>query len=210
MPTLTQQQIRMYAAAAGLPDPDKMAAIAMAESSGRTDVVNSIGCVGLWQINQPVHVGSHPTWTVSWLKDPAHNAQAAKAIYDSQGYAAWESYTGPDGTGSDGPWQRYADGSDTSGGGTADAGQADFLEKIPGVSDVMQVASEVGRIAQATAKAANWISDPLNWLRIGYVAAGGVLLALGVTMAVKGQALTVASKTVGGALAAPVKKVGKR
>ena len=91
MPTLSQTQIAMYARAAGLPgDPDVWAAVAMAESSGRTDIVNSIGCVGLWQINQPVHVKRHPTWTVRWLSDPMNNAKAAKAIYASHAPQPWE------------------------------------------------------------------------------------------------------------------------
>lgn len=93
MATLTQSQIYAVAVITGLPQPKVMAAIAMAESSGRTDVVNSIGCVGLWQINQPVHVKAHPTWTKEWLKNPINNAIAAKEIYKSQGFQAWEVYT---------------------------------------------------------------------------------------------------------------------
>lgn len=208
MPTLTQGQIEVYARAAGFPDPAKMAAIAMAESSGRTDVVNSIGCVGLWQINQPVHVKRHPTWTVAWLKDPAHNAQAAKMIFDSQGLAAWEAYTGPDGKGDDGPWRQFDKGGSSSGSSSEDAEQAGWFDDVPVVSDVIEVAEQVGRIAQATAKAANWFSDPLNWLRIGYVMAGGVLVALGLTMVVKEQALGAASKQVGRALKGGAVKVG--
>lgn len=67
-----------------------MTAIALAESSGQTDVVNSIGCVGLWQINQPVHP---ELGTTDSLKNPANNAKAAGSILRSQGLTAWQTYT---------------------------------------------------------------------------------------------------------------------
>ena len=58
MATLTYDQLVQVARAGGLPgDADMWAAVAMAESSGRTDVVNSIGCVGLWQINVAIPTG---------------------------------------------------------------------------------------------------------------------------------------------------------
>lgn len=172
MPILTQSQIQMYAQSAGLTPADKWAAIAMAESSGNTDVVNSIGCVGLWQINQPVHVGSHPQWTVAWLKDPANNAKAAKVIAGSQGLSAWEAYTGPDGKGSDGPWQKYYKG----GTGTADATPALDLNPFGGVGDAVDGLS---KIAGDIESAGTWISTPYNWVRIGYVVAGAVLVIMG-------------------------------
>jgi hypothetical protein len=81
-------------------------AVALAESSGRYWVVNSIGCVGLWQINVPVH----KQWTTAAMKDPAQNAAAAMTLYNgakSAGrnpWSPWEAYTGPDGRGSDGPY----------------------------------------------------------------------------------------------------------
>lgn len=77
-------------------------AVALAESSGRYWVVNSIGCVGLWQINVPVH----KQWNTGDMKDPAKNAAAAMTQYKRAGnkWTPWEAYTGPDGRGSDGPY----------------------------------------------------------------------------------------------------------
>ena len=77
-------------------------AVALAESSGRYWIVNGIGCVGLWQINVPVH----PQYTTADMKVPAKNASAARAIYAGAGnkWTPWEAYTGPDGKGSDGPY----------------------------------------------------------------------------------------------------------
>lgn len=71
-------------------------AVALAESSGRTEVVNSIGCVGLWQINRPAHQPAHPGWTQSWLQNGANNATAAFSV--SAGGTNW------------GPWATYTSG----------------------------------------------------------------------------------------------------
>lgn len=51
MATLTMRQIASYCYAAGFRGNALItaSAIAMAESSGRTDVVNHLGCTGLFQ-----------------------------------------------------------------------------------------------------------------------------------------------------------------
>lgn len=231
MPTLTQGQIAQVARAGGLPgDPDVWAAVAMAESSGRTDVVNSIGCVGLWQINQPVHVRSHPTWTVKWLQNPVNNAKAAAVIYRAQGWSAWEAYTGPDGRGSDGPWRQYY----KKGVGATAAGWdplKDFWDdllgppergpgseeweedmgNLPGGGDLMpdlglgDVAQGIGTIAEAVQKTAVWLGNSQNWVRIGYVAGGGLLVALGLSIVAK----PVLQKTPAGRVVKAAKKATK-
>src|SRR3954447_16304819 len=96
MPTLSMDQIALHAQSAGLPNSQVAVAtaVAMAESSGNSDVVNSIGCVGLWQINQPVHVKTHPLWTREWLKNPANNARAMVELSGHGIYwRPWEAYT---------------------------------------------------------------------------------------------------------------------
>lgn len=213
MPTLTQQQIVQVARAGGLPgDPQIWAAVAMAESSGRTDVVNGIGAVGLWQINQPVHVKEHPTWTVAYLQNPVNNARAAATVYRKEGWNAWEAYTGPDGKGSDGPWRQFYKPSSSStvtpvfdwndpfnlwpdawgdapgslGGDTLnDWGNTDGSTSksiAPGISDV---ATGIGTIAEAVQKTAAWLGNSKNWVRIGYIAGGGVLVLLGLSIVAK-------------------------
>lgn len=201
MPVLTQPQIAQVARAGGLPgDPDVWSAIAMAESSGRTDVVNSIGAVGLWQINQPVHVRAHPTWTVRWLQNPVNNAKAAAVIYRGQGFQAWEAYTGPDGAGSDGPWRNYY--KKGSGGTVPVSWWDDFWDGFgegfdvgPGPEDLWDggmsndpgasigdVATGVGAIAEAVQKTAAWLGNSRNWVRVGYVVGGGLLVAMGLSI----------------------------
>lgn len=69
-----------------------MAAIAMAESSGYVGNVNSAdpngGSFGLWQIN-----GIHGYNTADLLSSPLYNAQAAVAVFNSQGLGAWSTFT---------------------------------------------------------------------------------------------------------------------
>lgn len=183
---LSRAEIKLITISAGL--PDLFVDVAMAESSGRTDVVNSIGCVGLWQINQPVHVKDHPTWTVAWLKNPQNNARAAKVLYGQSGMAPWVS--------SKAKW-----------GAAAGAGNSDGFQwsDVPGagavsgaVDTVGDVASGVATIAEGTAKTATWVSKASNWVRVGYVAGGALLVITGVGMVVALPALsTVVGATIG-------------
>jgi soluble lytic murein transglycosylase-like protein len=70
-----------------------MAAIALAESSGNPNATNaSTGAAGLWQIN-PVHAGE-PGIDFANIDDPTTNAQAAVAVYKSQGLCAWQTFSG--------------------------------------------------------------------------------------------------------------------
>ncbi len=87
-------------------EAEMMAAIAMAESSGRPDIINRVNAngtwdIGLWQINT-VHQGAFglPTCDkppvegplTEHLRDPANNARAAVKIRAAQGFKAWVSY----------------------------------------------------------------------------------------------------------------------
>lgn len=69
-----------------------MAAIAVAESGGRVNAkhrdANGTTDYGLWQINS-----SHGYNVKELTTDPAYNAQAAVAVYRSQGLTAWSTYT---------------------------------------------------------------------------------------------------------------------
>ncbi len=183
---LTQGQIKAIAISAGMKQPDLMAAIAMAESSGETTVVNSIGCVGLWQIH-PIHRQAHPTWTRAWLQNPVNNAIAAKAVYASQGLQAWEAYT-------NGAYKKYASGVvpavDIPGpaGGFAE-GDPDYQgETSPDYAgEIKRLADSVGTVAEGIGKGAVWISNPRNWVRVAYGLAGGALVVGGLLLVVGKQ-----------------------
>lgn len=238
MATLTQAQIAQVARAGGLPgDPDMWAAIAMAESSGNPEIINSIGCVGLWQINQPAHIKSHPQWTVKWLQNPVNNAKAAAVIFHQQGMDAWEAYTGPDGHGSDGPWKQYYKGGSASGGATNASWwdplyNLDPFGLVPGNPngsspgdpfggdppysggvDIAQGGAEaVGTIAEAVQKSAVWLGNARNWARVGYVAGGGVLVLLGLSIVAKpllnATPMGRMAKAAGGAVGSAAKRAG--
>ena len=94
---LSGPQIAAHARAVGLPEAavPTAVAVALAESSGRTDAVLSTSrehSVGLWQINTK----AHPQYSASALRDPAYNARAMAAI--SAGGTNWK------------PWATYTNG----------------------------------------------------------------------------------------------------
>lgn len=95
MPRYTALQIGQVAYAAGLRGDAlaKSIAIAIAESSGRTDVVNLIGATGLWQINEPVWRSADPAFTIEGLKDPQTNARAMMLISkNGTNWHPWSTY----------------------------------------------------------------------------------------------------------------------
>lgn len=211
MATLTLQQAAAYARAAGFTGNDlvDIVAVATPESSLSTTVVNSIGCVGVWQINQPVHVKDHPNWTVQWLQDPANNATAAKVIFDQQGMSAWESWT----TGKAAGYLPAAQVAVASvGGGTATgtATSAAFTSTTTPTATPADLLGDSGKalgsIAHVVIAAAAWVANPDNWSRLIYVVIGGGLILVGleavgvpvmtpVTMALpEGKVLTAATK----------------
>src|SRR5205814_53533 len=65
-----------------------MAAIAMAESGGRSNAYNKSGASGLWQILGAVDPRDQP-----FLFNPVVNAHEAVLKWRSQGLGAWEAYT---------------------------------------------------------------------------------------------------------------------
>lgn len=98
MTTYSASQIAAVARGAGFTGDalTTAVAVALAESSGRVEVVNSIGATGLWQILQPLHVKTYPHWSREWLQNPKNNAQAAFIL--SSGGTNWR------------PWQVYTNG----------------------------------------------------------------------------------------------------
>jgi hypothetical protein len=165
MPTLNRSQVEMYARSAGLPVP-LFVDIAMAESSGRTDVVNGIGCVGLWQINQREHVKDHPSWSVGWLKDPMNNARAAATLYRQFGTRPWVS--------SQAKWGESA--ADR----VKDVVRAPLDVVTAPVDAALETARGIARVADAVERAGAWISTPANMVRVAYVAVGGVMVIVAV------------------------------
>lgn len=185
MATLKARDIALVAARNGFKGKalETAVAVALAESSGRTDVVNSIGCcVGLWQIN----VKAHKQYTAAAMKDPDANAKAAYAI--SSGGSTWK------------PWEAYTNGAyllyvptakaavssiGDLAGGTTDWGGGDFqgTDDNPLIPDSIEnLGRGITDVAAFPAKVLAWISDRNNIIRIAKVAvgAGVVLVAVAV------------------------------
>ncbi|MEU9048372.1 transglycosylase SLT domain-containing protein [Kitasatospora sp. NPDC048343] len=210
MTTLTLQQAAAYARGAGFHGDAlvDIVAVATPESSLRTDAVNAAsGAVGIWQINQPVHVQDHPSWTKQWLMDPINNAAAAKVIYDQQGMGAWEAWT----SGAAKPYMAAAQqavqsvGGGSSGGSTApDPTQAGAFDWLPGYdiakggsdssAGITGIFKAVASIASLLISTAGWIADPRNWSRLIWVVVGGGIILVGLQKA--GVPLTDAYSTV--------------
>lgn len=90
---LTLAQLRVLAKSVGFPDPDLAAAVAMAESGGRPDIVvpepTGSPSYGLWQI----HASAHPQYSTMLLLDPTYNARAAFAISNrGTKWSDWSTY----------------------------------------------------------------------------------------------------------------------
>lgn len=207
MATYSAAQVSVMARSVGWPNPDLVGQIAMAESSGSSTVVNSIGAVGLLQVNQPVHVHDHPSWTVAYLQDPINNLRAGLTLYNADkaaggsGYRPWVSsqdvwgktaaataisdpggsdkYKGCEGiAGPVGDWCKQMDqGQTPDPGGATGGGSADGLL----------------RLAQDAAKAGNWLADPRNWVRVAYVAGGAILIITAIAVIAKPYAASVQS-----------------
>lgn len=93
MTVLNAGQIATVARSAGFTGRDLAIAVAvcLAESGGKTDDINPINNAdfGLWQINK-VHADllSSGSWS-----NPADNARMARAVWQSQGWSGWTTYT---------------------------------------------------------------------------------------------------------------------
>lgn len=169
----------LWVAAGGNPNSKNiMAAIAEAESGGKSWEVNSIGATGLWQI--------HPGGTK--FLDPLENAKEAVRKFNTQGISgAWVTYN-------EGTYQKFLVGNENI--STSPSSSESHTPKIPptGLEDPL---GEVGRVAGEIkgltgvapkvggglgiiGKGISWLDKKENWIRIFEVIGGGVLLAIAV------------------------------
>ena len=220
MANLSQAQIAMYARSAGMSSPEIMAAIAMAESGGNPYAHNAIppdNSYGLWQINMigsmgPARRQQYGISSNDELYNPAVNAKAAAKILSSQGLSAWSTYTS-------GAYKKYL-GKSTGGATSAtDASLWDPLGSLAGglvlgppgvllgggmgldglsggaVGDAGSGLSSISDVAKLGVKAAEWMSNPHNWLNVLYVAVGGVVVVAALSATVRTQIMSQA-KTI--------------
>lgn len=146
-------------------------AVALAESGGRTGVVNGIGATGLWQIYP-----GNPA-----LKDPTANARAAFGKYSANGRAFGR------GRANDCLWSAYCSGRYLARIPTAKAGVARFERELFGaVAGNLTEGFDTG--ADLLGGAFGWIDDLFTkWIvPIVKIGGGGVLMltALGGSLGV--------------------------
>lgn len=170
------------------------AAVSMAESDGKTDVVNPAPCsdnddhaVGLMQvctINAGVAGSPHEKSAFEdWLKDPDNNAKAGYAIFQSQGWGAWATYTSGAYKNHMGQDPLITVSKNTAASTVSDAVKT-VTDPLAGVGDIL------GKIAAA-------LFDPSTYFRLGKGVLGGVLLILGTAAIV----FVIANKASGGKVA---------
>lgn len=173
MTTLTDKQIASVAAQAGFKGSALTiaVAVALAESSGRTDVVNSIGATGLWQILQ----SAHPQWTIQQLKDPHTNARAAYII--SSGGKNWK------------PWVAYTSGSYRK---FLDRARKSWQGAMAGVPDGPNVSGP------DTNNPDNWdfLTAKSTWVAVGLVVVGLIMIIVAVVKLTGKDIVSVASNLI--------------
>lgn len=199
MAYLSYAQLRAYAQAAGAPDPDTAAAIALAETggTGNTHAHNGIppdNSYGPWQINMIGSMGPDRRKKLGitsndQLYDPAVNARAMMMVSNNgTDFSPWTTYK-------DGAYKAYLKKSPTGTGTASDANavNANSITDIPG-----EIVGGVKSTADVVVSAANWIVNPSNWLRVLYVMAGAGIVLVGLDLLVQNQILGKAAKALGG------------
>lgn len=186
-------QLEQYWIAAGGPSAvaPTMAAIAMAESSGSNVIQQGQPYAttgwGLWQITPGNSVPS--AGTDQALLDPANNARAAVAKYNSQGLGAWTTYTS-------GAFRQYLGGAPAASSGSASPTGATLTSFIPTSwwSHIPVIGGAIS-FAQAIGQT---VMNPGWWRRIGVGMAGVLLMLIGSHPLWSGAAATI-QKTAGAA-----------
>lgn len=150
--TIPDSQIAGAVKAAGWPQNlwNTAVAVALAESSGQIDVVNSIGASGLFQILRSAHP---ELFTQYKWDDPTQNAKMALIVYRNAGdsWSPWVTYTS-------GAYRQYL----------ARAGKATGSPVAP---------DAVGSSVSSSGATTN-LSAVGFWPRVGFAVGGGILILL--------------------------------
>lgn len=207
---LTQTEIYSLAKSVGLTDSRAKiaAAVAMAESKGDPNAHNPNppdDSYGLWQINMLGSMGPERRKQLGLssnqdLYNPATNAKAMKALsQDGGNFNPWSTYTNQ-------AYQQYM-----SNPVTDQSKSLTFWQKlgllaapIPGVGGLVNLGGAAAdavnpmtAVADALGKTAKWVSNSENWIRVGYVVGGSVVVIAGLVMLVEstkaGRTLTKAA-----------------
>jgi hypothetical protein len=186
---LSQSDMYTLAIGQGLP-PEKAkiaAAVGMGESGGEptkhnTNRLTADDSYGLWQINMlgplgPERRAKYGLTSDAQLFDPTVNARVMKGESNNgQNWIPWGAYN-------NGSYLKFMDNHViekwVSDGGSTDQS---LLDKLNPVSAAQDAAGKLGSIVETVNKAAKWVSNSQNWVRVGYVVGGSVLVVAGLVM----------------------------
>jgi lysozyme-like protein len=216
MTVLKPYQVAAAALLGGFPanEVPRAVAVAKGESSYNTSARNFC-CSGLWQIHRTAHADKiRAAGGEAKLTDPVVNASLAKQIWSAAGgwctsgrvgqCNPWQAYGVSNGTGS---WSaKLAEGAKAYAEVQRRQAAGESLQSMAGsssivnagnplVPDAIEGAIDSGQAIAGAAKAmvefanrtGKWIADPDNWIRVGYVIGGGVLIAVGLRVAFNTQ-----------------------
>jgi hypothetical protein len=167
-----------------------MAAIALAESAGEDQALNSIGACGLWQIH-PYEAGClHPTT----------NAHMAGDKLRTQGLTAWETYT-------NGSYKQFMGASGKVPASFKLPGPLGleiplpnsnpFESGVPGIGSIPNAIGSSADVFKQLFSLLKLLSTRDGWIRIGKVAVGLFLLLTGVLGMANIQTTQTVMKTAG-------------
>jgi hypothetical protein len=187
----SQSEVYSLAKSVGLTDSRARvaAAIAMAESGGDPNKRNTKppdDSYGLWQVNMygslgPARRAQFGLTADSDLLNPQTNARAMKAIsQDGGNFSPWSTYTA-------GTYRQYMDAP------VADQSkEPGFLDRLGSAIDPLGINRSViggfdsaGEAFKLLGKAAIWMSDTRNWIRVIYVTVGAVVVVAGLIMVIE-------------------------
>lgn len=185
------------------------AAIGMAESGGNltahnTNAATGDDSYGAWQINMLGSMG--PTRRVLFgisnndqLFDLTTNAKAMRILSaNGADFSAWSTYKS-------GAYKPFLDNHlIQTGGQDPNQGQS----TVGKIADTLNPVSELKAFVDIGNKTARWVSNSENWVRVGYVVGGGVMIIVGLVMMVQSTTLGSAVTQVipAGRVASMVKK----
>jgi hypothetical protein len=187
MTILTPDKIARYALGAGfgITDGITATAIAIAESGGdpkQQYVTDREDSRGLWQINTK----AHPEYASQNLYDPGTNAKAAFAVYQSSGWKAWTTYGGA----------RYYLARVSAIEGMAVAKTlGPLVDPVDAaVGDALGGAKDAISTAQGAVGFLQDLENPQIWLRATKMVLGGLLILVGIRLALEKAAAPVVKK----------------
>lgn len=195
---LSMEQVVKLAQGAGFTPAQSviMGAIAKAESGLEPGVRGDLGIqtekwgpsIGLWQIRslKPAYLAAEPHRDASRLADPTFNAQAARKVYQAQGYSAWSVY-------SSGAWKRYSGEAELAAKGVT-RGPLGIVNPIDAVgAGAQQAAGGVVDGLDAVGAFFGQLGQRGTWVRVLQVVGGAGLVIAGLAWLGKDIAGPVAS-----------------